>query len=192
MKYILFIFFPYLYLFLLCGINPPKDVNSCIFYNFENDTSSNDEKCCLITNDKKDKTFCYLVNNTEIKENKTIFNNEEYTIECKNETENEKNTDNKQYEPNLGEICVTNTSINITGPKDCIENNEFDKIKYPCCLFRLQNKNIEEGTKNICISLGYISSQDYLTYDKKILDCKINYIKNKFLLIIILLLLFLL
>jgi hypothetical protein len=45
---------------------------------------------------------------------------------------------------------------------------------------------------NICISLGYISSQDYLTYDKKILDCNINYIKNKYLLIIILLLSFLL
>ena len=99
----------------------------------------------------------------------------------------------KKTEPNLGDICVTNTSINITGPKDCIENNEFDKIKYPCCLFRLQNKNIEEETKNICISLGYISSQDYLTYDKKILDCNINYIKNIFFLkIIIIILLFLL
>ena len=34
-------------------------------------------------------------------------------------------------------------NINITGPKDFIDNNIFDKIKYPCYLFHLQ-KNIEE------------------------------------------------
>ena len=187
MKYILFIFLPYLYLFFLCGINPPKDIQSCIFYNFDNETSSN-EKCCLIENGKN--KFCYLVNENEIKENKVIFNKEEYNITCKNESEND-NKSNKKV-PVLGEICVTNKSINITVPKDCIENNEFDKIKYPCCLFRLQKKNIEEETTNICISLGYISAQDYLTYDKKIIDCNINYIKNKYLLIIIILLSFLL
>ena len=186
MKYILFIFLPYLYLFFLCGINPPKNIQSCIFYNFDNETSSN-EKCCLIENGKN--KFCYLVNENEIKENKVIFNKEEYNITCKNESEYE-NKDNNG--PVLGEICVTNKSINISGPKDCIDNNIFDGIKYPCCLFRLQKKNIEEETMNICISLGYISSQDYLTYDKNILDCNINYIKNKYLLIIILLLSFLL
>ena len=37
MKYILFIFFPYLYLFLLCGLNPPKNELSFIYYNFENE-----------------------------------------------------------------------------------------------------------------------------------------------------------
>ena len=71
MKYILFIFLPYLYLFFLCGINPPKNIQSCIFYNFDNETSSN-EKCCLIENGKN--KFCYLVNENEIKENKVIFN----------------------------------------------------------------------------------------------------------------------
>ena len=62
MKYILFIFFPYLYLFLLCGLNPLNI--SCIFYNFQNETSSNDDLKCS-----------YLVTDKDIKENKTIFNN---------------------------------------------------------------------------------------------------------------------
>jgi hypothetical protein len=65
LKYILFIFFPYLYLFLLCGLNPLKI--TCIFYNFENETSSNDDlKYCMILNNKKK---LKLVTDTEIKEN---------------------------------------------------------------------------------------------------------------------------
>ena len=95
-----------------------------------------------------------------------------------------KKIDNKQYKPE--KFCV-NLIHYYNRTKYCIDNNIFDKIKYLCCLFRLQNKSIEEEAKNICISLGYISAQDYLTYDKKIIDFNINYIKNEFLLIIILL-----
>ena len=182
MKYILFIFFPYLYLFFLCGINPPKDERSCFYLDLDPEVNTLNKSCCMLFNNINNKKFCYMVTEEEINNKSKKYNNEIYEIQCKNESQN--NIDNKTYEPYFGEICVEE-SINITSPKICIENNIYDKIKYPCCLFRFQYENSNEK-KNICISLGYIGSKDYLTYDKSILDCHINYIKNKFLLIIIL------
>ena len=88
-----------------------KNELSCIYYNFENKTSSNNDlKCCMIFNNKN--KLCYLVTE-KIKENKTTFNNEEYLIKCKNESEYE-NKSNDKLELVLGEFCVTNKSINIT------------------------------------------------------------------------------
>ena len=72
-----------------------------------------------------------MFTNTEIKENKTTFNNEEYMIKCKNESEYEK------------KIIIINM------------NQFWEKFV------------LKEEAKNKCISLGYISAQDYLVYDKK-------------------------
>ena len=170
-SFLLLFFFPNPIFSLFCGINPPINESYCFIID---DNSELEEDCCLINNTNN--KYCYLLSKSEIAQKKIFFNNENYDIFCRNKTY-EKN----RNVPLLGMKCIDEEIKDITDPKNCTEFNKFDGRKYPCCLFRMQNvaEDGEIEINNICISLGEIGTQDYLTYDKNILDCFGNMVINK-------------